>query len=291
MSNTKERAISYFSLLYHWLNFRLSAKAQRFEKGILITSIDIDVGNHVLGKINKGKNDQNVHLHLSEYDIGKIEELVNPLLVDFFNAMEVPVTFAVRGQLLDVDRFMMDLLLDSPIKHDVGAHGYSHKRFSDLNPKEAENELSMISEGMKRFNVAPKSFVFPRNSIAHLDLLQKHGYLCYRGYGTFSHDGMYIVKTGELYDVHPGLYIDKAANPRQLKALLDICITKKAPFHIWFHPKDFGTSKENAKKNIRRVLHPLFQYAKKKESENLLTFETMSSITTKLKQAHYMSNN
>jgi len=286
MSYARERAISILSLLYHWLNYRLSAKPQGFERGILITSIDIDVGNHVLGEINEGKNDRNVHLYLSEHAIGKIEEIVSPLLVDFFNAIEVPVTFAIRGQLLNVDQSMMELLSDSPIRHDIGAHGYSHKRFSDLTANEAENELDMISRGMKKFSVSPKSFVFPRNSIAHLNLLRKHGYLCYRGHGTFLHDGMYIAKTGELYDVHPSLYVNKAVNPRQLKALLDICVAKKTPFHIWFHPKDFWSNKENARKSICRVLYPLFQYAKKKESEGLLTFETMCSITERLKRAH-----
>jgi len=37
-------------------------------------------------------------------------------------------------------------------------------------------------------------FVFPKNIIAHLDLLEKYRYKCYRSYGNFINDDMYIKK-------------------------------------------------------------------------------------------------
>jgi len=251
------------------------------ENGILIISIDVDVGNRKLGLINKGKNDANVNRHISEYSIGKIEEQALPLFTDLFNDLEIPVTFAIRGQLTEVDGSLLKLLLKSSIKHDVGAHGYYHRQFKNLSHSEAENELKLISTGMKKFGIIPKSFVFPVNSIAHLDMLEKHGYECYRGYGDFMNDCMYIEKCGKLWNIHPSLYIDQHTKFTFLKEILDISTAKKLPFHIWFHLWNFGETRNSIERNVNKLFLPLLKYAKKKEEMALLTFETMLSAAEK----------
>ena len=171
------------------------------EKGMLIISIDIDVGKKELGIINRGKNDANVNRYLDEYSVGVIEERALPLFVDLFSDFGVPATFAVRGQSIEVDYSVFKLLLDSSIKHDIGAHGYYHREFTNLSRNEAKNELNLISSGMKKFGIIPRSFVFPKGSVAHLDLLEKYGYLCYRGYGDFMSDCMHIEKQGQIINI------------------------------------------------------------------------------------------
>jgi len=164
---------------------------------MFIISVDVDVGDKELGVINDGKNDANVSSSTSEYLVGAIEERVLPLIVDLFDDFEIPVTFAIRGQLTEVDDSILDLILHSTVKHDIGAHGYYHRQFVNLSRTEAENELKMISVGMKNFGILPRSFVFPRNSVAHLELLEKYGYECYRGYDL----RMCIEKKGQLYNI------------------------------------------------------------------------------------------
>jgi len=272
--------VSFLSQLCHFLAYSIKKPKIRLENGMFIISVDVDVGNKELGVINEGKNDANVSSSTSEYLVGKIEERVLPLFVDLFNDFEIPVTFAIRGQLTEVDDSILKLLLKSPVKHDIGSHGYYHRSFKNLSPNEAENELNMISTGMKKFSIMPRSFVFPKNSVAHLELLEKYGYKCYRGYNQC----MCIEKQGRLYNIHPSLFLP-CENPILLKKILDISIAKKLPFHVWFHSWNFGQEDGYIKRNIKRIFVPLLDYAKRREKSGMLTFETMLSAAEKVENS------
>ncbi len=279
-----EESVTFFSGLYHFVNFRLKKPKMELESGMFIISVDIDVGNKELGAINEGKNDTNVNKHTSEYSIGEIEELAIPLFVDLLSDFEIPITFAIRGQLTEVNDSMLRLLLKSSVKHDIGAHGYYHREFQNLSHLEAENELNMISVGMKKFGITPRSFCFPKNSVAHLDLLEKYGYKCYRSKGNFKDDCMYIEKHGPLYDVHPSLYLGYPRSSIMLRKILDVSVAKRTSFHLWFHPWNLGETKKSMQKTVDKVFYPLFVHAKKKEREGALTFETMLSATQKVEK-------
>jgi peptidoglycan/xylan/chitin deacetylase (PgdA/CDA1 family) len=275
--------VSLFSQFYHFLRYSVGRRVPtHLEHGIFIVSVDVDVGSKKLGVINNGKNDLNVNKYISEYRIGEIEENALPMLVEIFDSFEIPVTFAVRGQLTEVNDSALEVLLRSAVKHDIGAHGYYHKEFTNLSCNDAENELSMISAGLKKFGIVPKSFVFPRNSVAHLDLLERHGYKCYRGYGNFMKDCMYIERRGRLFNIHPSLYLDQGTRLACLKRILDISIATRLPLHVWFHPWSFGETEEALQKFITKVFTPFFSYAKRKERNSLLSFETMLSATLRV---------
>jgi len=278
----ESRDVSFFSQLYHFLAYSIRKPKMQLDNGMLIISIDVDVGSKVLGVINKGKNDANVNRRISEYLIGEIEEAALSLFVEIFNDFEIPVTFAVRGQLTEVNDSILELLVKSSVKHDIGAHGYYHREFTNLSRNEAENELKMISAGMKKFGINPRSFVFPKNSVAHLDLLEKYGYKCYRGYGDFMNDCMYIERRGKLYNVHPSLYLNVGTRFVFLKKIIDISIARRLPFHVWFHLWNFGETKESIQRTINKVFIPVFKYAKQKEKSHMLTLETMLSATEKV---------
>ncbi|MCJ7561332.1 polysaccharide deacetylase family protein [Candidatus Bathyarchaeota archaeon] len=280
----EKREFVYLSQIYHLLRFKLEKPKMQLENGILIISIDIDVGKAELGELNKGKNDANVNFHLSEYDIGKIEETALPLFLQTFNRFGIPVTFAIRGQLTEVNDSILTLLLDSPVRHDLGGHGYFHREFTTLSYDEAEEELLMLSSGLKKLGIFPRSFVFPRNKIAHLDLVGKYGFKCYRSRGGFMKDCMKIERHDGLLDVHPSLYIDKNTKFLFLKKMLDISIAGKLPFHIWFHLWNFGETKESMQKIISKIFVPTFRYVEKMEKTGMLTSETMLSAAEKTRQ-------
>jgi peptidoglycan/xylan/chitin deacetylase (PgdA/CDA1 family) len=274
--------VSVLSHGFHLVVFSCRKPKTKADVGSLIFSIDIDVGNEKLGEKNRGRNDRNVHDYLSESMVGRIEREAFPLFLRFFNDLEMPVTFAIRGQLTEVDRSIIPLILRSPIRHDIGAHGYYHRIFTSLSRNEANAELKMISVGMKKFGIRPKSFVFPKNRVAHLSLLAKWGYLCFRGYGDFIRDGMYLKRHGSrLYDIHPGLYLGKCYSSLFLKKITDIAVRNKMPLHVWFHLWDFGNSLESVSEMMSRVLLPFLTYAKKKHEIGVLQFETMHSIAAK----------
>ncbi len=276
--------LSIPSQFLHLVDFVIRRPVTQLEKGAMITSIDIDVGSSSLGDINKGKNDINVNDYLTENRLGEIEEKAVPSLIEFFKSLEIPVTFAVRGQLTELKCSILELLLESPIKHDIAAHGYYHKTFTSLSAREAKHELELVSYGMKKFGIRPRSFVFPKNKVAHLSLLEEFGYQCYRGEGGLGKDGLSVERQGRLYDIRPSFYLGVTYNPLFLRKIVEISIKNRAPFHLWFHPSDlYETGERSARRKIERVLLPIYRYAKKKEKKDELNFETMSSIIKRVR--------
>jgi peptidoglycan/xylan/chitin deacetylase (PgdA/CDA1 family) len=277
---TVEGVVSWFSQVAHLGYFSVNRHKTQLEKGMLILSIDVDAGSRQLGLINQGRNDQNVHLCFSESYIGEIEALALPVLTNTLNDLGVPATFAIRGQLADVSGKIIEDLLDSNVKHDIGAHGYSHRSFKEFSTQEAEDELKKIQESLGRFGVNPKSFVFPRNQVAHLDLLEKFGYKCYReAAGGFFGDCMLIEKKNELFNIQPSLYLNVSFSPTILKKLLDVAIAKKAPLHLWFHPWSFGETDNKIEKFAQKVFEPFLKYAINKENSGVLSLDTMLSAS------------
>ena len=272
---------SEISQFLHFLSYSAKRPTRRLGEAMFIISIDVDVGSKQLSVVNRVKNGANVN-DINEHQIGDIEERAFPLFAEVFNDLEVAVTFAIRGQLTQLKNTILELLPRFSIKHDIGAHGYYHRTFTDLTRAEADNELHMISSGMKNFNITPKSFVFPKNRVAHLDLLAKYGYKCYRGSSGFANDCMYIEKEDRLFDVHPSLYLDRVTTcsvfPRKI---LDIAIARKLPFHVWFHLWNFGETDELIKKSISNLILPLLKHAKEKEKSGVLMLETMFSAAEK----------
>jgi peptidoglycan/xylan/chitin deacetylase (PgdA/CDA1 family) len=265
--------------------FKIRKPGTRLEKGMLVTSIDIDVGCSEIGVINRGKNDTYVHPNLSERAVGAIEEAALPFFVDMFETFEMPVTFALRGQCLDVDKTAVECLLGSSVKHDIGSHGYTHRRFEDLSHSDAEKELNMTSLAMGRYGIVPRSFIFPRDSVDHLDLLEQYGYKCYRSHGSLLRDRMQVEKEGGLYDICPSLHLTRSANALLLKKLLDVAVARRSPFHIWFHLWNFGYNMESIQRSVKRAVFPLLQYAKEKVNIGELSFETMFSVVEKIERS------
>ena len=272
----------YISPIGHFLIYSIRKPKIQLEKAMLIVSTDIDVGNPKLALINKGKRDRDVHLSLSEYHIGKVEELSIPMFVKLFDNFGIPMSLAVRGQFTEIGGKVFDAIFSSKIKHDIGAHGYYHRMFTNLSHEEADDELNKIDSGMRKYGLVPKTFIFPRNRVAHLDLLERHKYLCYRSRGGLLKDRMQIEKSGSLYDVRPSIYVDEYSNPQLLKSILDIAIRQRVPFHIWFHFWNFGENESAISETLRSLFTPVLSYAREKHDAGFLTFETMFSAAQKM---------
>lgn len=71
-------------------------------------------------------------------------------------------------------------ILSSSIDHEIGYHSFSHVVFTEITKEVAEGELSEAKKIEKEWGIKFKSFVFPRNEIAHLDVLKEHGFTIYR---------------------------------------------------------------------------------------------------------------
>lgn len=82
------------------------------------------------------------------------------MFIQTFDDFDMPMTLAVRGQLTEVGGKLLELLLASRFKHDIGAHGYYHRVFTELTHDEAEDEMHKISVGMKEYGLVPKPSFF-----------------------------------------------------------------------------------------------------------------------------------
>lgn len=273
----KEYLKSIMSQFLHYAVFSYKKPLSEFDTASLIISIDVDVGSPEVGVRNEGRNDRNINDFLTERAVGKIEEQVIPLLLKAFDELEFPATFAVRGQLAEVENSIINQILESNARHEIASHGYSHRVFTALSEFEADEELRMISVGMKKFGITPKSFVFPKNKVSHLEVLERYGYLSFRAEGTSFRDGMYVEKCGNLFNVHPSLFSDFYGSFFS-KKIIDLAVKYAAPLHIWFHPWNLGSSPAVTAKRITKGLMPLIQHAIKKKNQGLLKFETMYSI-------------
>jgi hypothetical protein len=273
----KDHLFSIMPQFFQHVAFSCRKPLSEFDTASLIISIDVDVGSPEVGVKNGGRNDRNVHDFLTERAVGKIEEEIVPLLLQAFNELELPVTFALRGQLTEVENSIVNLILESSTRHEIAAHGYFHKVFTGLSELEAEEELRMISTGMKKFGITPKSFVFPKNQVSHLRLLERYGYLTFRDWGNFFWNGLYVRRCGDLFDVHPSFFLE-FYDSFFSKKIINLAVKYRAPLHFWFHPWNLGNSPEVAAERITKVLLPLIEHARRKKKQGVLKFETMGSI-------------
>jgi peptidoglycan/xylan/chitin deacetylase (PgdA/CDA1 family) len=66
--------------------------------------------------------------------------------------------------------------------HEIGAHGFSHA-FLDGGRDLARSEMAAAAAAAREVGVEPRSFVYPRNLVGHVEELSPAGYTCYRAAG------------------------------------------------------------------------------------------------------------
>jgi hypothetical protein len=78
---------------------------------------------------------------------------------------------------------IIEMLLASRKRQELGFHGFSHNIFDEktMTPAEARTEIQLWLQAAKKKKITPYAIVFPRNRIGHLDILQEAGLICYRG--------------------------------------------------------------------------------------------------------------
>jgi peptidoglycan/xylan/chitin deacetylase (PgdA/CDA1 family) len=75
---------------------------------------------------------------------------------------------------------MIKQILESKIEHEIACHSFSHTDFSKCSRKVALAEVRKCKEVMKDLGIEPKSFIFPKNKIGHLDILEQEGFTTFR---------------------------------------------------------------------------------------------------------------
>lgn len=108
-------------------------------------------------------------------------------LIDLFDKYDLPATWATVGKLTESgddplfhNPDLFQYLLDADVEHDVGLHSHEHQPFPALSESEARADLQSGVDALQRWNIQPRSFVYPRGLIDHTRLLSEYGLESYR---------------------------------------------------------------------------------------------------------------
>ena len=188
-------------------------------------------------------------------------------------------------------RDLIDKIRGCAVPQEIGSHTFTHAIFDDpLCTRLVANRELATSIGVAReMGVRMTSFAFPRNRIAHLDLLPQHGFTAFRGQDTRWYaraaERRWFHRAGHLVDIlcatsptpslpvwHdegiweiPGSMLftpshgirrivpAKARVWRARRGLLAAAESKKI-FQLWFHPTDLVVRQEAMLEGLRQIL-------------------------------------
>ncbi len=152
---------------------------------------------------------------------------------------------------------------------DVGLHGYSHLVFTEHSRAAAAAELRDALAAAQDVGLDPSSFVYPRNEVAHVDLLADAGIDVYRGVDDrwyeraplgpackplrffdeaavrpppavtpTERDGVVCVPGSQVFRPERGAWARTPAGSQARRARkgLDRAVETGGVFHLWWHP-------------------------------------------------------
>lgn len=250
------------------------------------------------------------HLFLEECD-GTHE--THPAAPEWF-ARDPGETLSSKPNWFGTD--VIDAVLDSSVDHEIGSHSFSHIEFGrpETTAEIAAAELGHFKRATVEYDLEFDSFVFPRNSIAHRELLAEHGYSCYRGPTPDRwYDGTPVRRAGKFatyafgmsappivipeideyglvnvpasmslftFEGYPRKAIETIGRDpvvQQVKnGLESLANSKEGVLHLWLHPNNITTNRD--RERIERIFTSLIEY----RSRYNIQVETMGSIAKRL---------
>lgn len=263
-------------------------------------------------------------------------------LVDLFDRYEVPATWAVVGHLLleDCDgehpdhpaadgwfarerdawrsrpdlrfaRGLVDDVLEAAVEHDVGCHSFSHVEFGapETGRELARSEIRASLDAARERDLQMRSFVFPRNSVGHREVIADASFTCYRGRSpirpvgrlrpvrklsraAFGHGYLVEPQVDEygLVNVPRSLYLFGIEGPlralaepfvgdpivRQVRQGVEQAASDDGLFHVSLHPNDL-----TGERKIRRM-ESVLSTIDRWRSESTLDVETMRDVADRV---------
>lgn len=179
---------------------------------------------------------------------------------------------------------LFQMVRQARMKHEIGSHTFSHVIAGEqgYSRELLEQDLASVNRQAKGLGIQLKTLIFPKNRVAHVDVLAAHGFTAYRkvtanrfdsvpsplrrvarkldAYLPVPPDVSYPERDGSLwvlpathYYRHTGGWArlqSNAVRTAKLKAGLRRAADRRALFHVWFHPYDIAS-------NPDRLLRPL----------------------------------
>jgi len=139
---------------------------------------------------------------------------------------------------------LISQILDSPVKHEIACHTFSHINMSDVCYTQAiaDTEIHACCKVAEEWGIELKSFVFPGNIAGNFASLKKYGFTGYRMENFYQLDYPKRDKY-DLWRIPGGICLEKPfSNWRDeywvniLKNYIDLALEYGFVCHFWFHP-------------------------------------------------------
>lgn len=230
--------------------------------------------------------------------------------VDYPGTTDAPACDPGAGPDRRLGPELVEAVRSAPVNHELGCHSYSHVRFDRVSRAVARAELERSVATAKEAGVTFDSFVFPRNGVAHRDLLPEYGFRAYRSDGgtpvalapravgkALTTSGLRqvplvtpVVDEYGLVDVPPSLYLFGFEGwPRRLVASvwddpvvrlakrgIDRASRGDGVCHLWLHPNNLKSGRD--RRRIRRIV----AYAAAQRDRTGLAIETMADVADRV---------
>lgn len=234
------------------------------------------------------------------------ERAVVRALLEVFASRAVPATWAIVGRLLDGsggaptrtefgERIwyapdLVEAIRSAPPGHDIGSHSFAHLYFDQSGRDQLRADLRAARRLHDEHGLRFTSFVFPRNRVAHLDLLVEAGIKVFRGVDAGWHTavrkrletlGRAAHLVDELLPIAPSVVQPKShpfglvelpgstqllgrdglrrlVRPEIVEMKAKLGLRRAARhggiFHLWFHPSNFYFDTDVQLRALERIL-------------------------------------
>lgn len=264
--------------------------------GALCISIDVELAWGIWDK-----PDADYHARCAAHELA----IVNGL-VALFDRHDVAATWAIVGRLLERDAEaakstaygdaiwyaprVIDAIRGARVAQDIGSHSYAHVYFGETDRDALRRDLAAAKRVHEAHGLPFTSFVFPRNQVAHLDLLREAGVRVFRSVdhgwhmtvrdrlgktmgrvanladkvlpiapaavAPVEHAGMVELPSSMLLMARKGLR--KAVRPESIiekaKKGMAAAHDRGGTFHLWFHPSNFYYEPERQLETLGGIL-------------------------------------
>jgi peptidoglycan/xylan/chitin deacetylase (PgdA/CDA1 family) len=182
---------------------------------------------------------------------------------------------------------LIEKILNSKVKHEIGCHTFTHIDFSDKNcpPEVAEDEIKACIEVANKWGLSLKSMVFPGGTYGNINILKKYGFQIYRR--NINYDLAYPFKD------EVGIIISPTSTSfgnnnfewtvsyfiRRFKMYIDVSIKNQVVCHIWFHPSIDTWF-------LKNIMPEVLRYAAQKRTEGQLWIGTMEQIAEQIQKTN-----
>ena len=159
---------------------------------------------------------------------------------------------------------LVEAVTSASVGHEIALHGVTHVPWTDMSEELAEAELDLFArlEGPVRQS---RTFVYPRNLVAHVDMLEQLGMLGYRAaprvrsraasfaaeFNIFARPEPPIA-SDKMVPIPAGFFLNWQSGPRRLippvvtqhraRRLLDRAASAGDVVHYWLHPENVATA-------------------------------------------------